>query len=945
MSIGYRVALGCAAASILGLAGIVSAAVEPAPRSLQELEQQFADPGTTYRINFLLRTNDDVKPEEIRWQVQQMKEKGCGGTFSYHEYMSNGAPRKFLSDWWWQVVDWTAQACAEAGLEYWAYDEQDWPSGSVGGQLLEKHPEFRWKYLREETHKVKGGSKLSITFRGDIFVSAVAYKSNGDKIDAASLIDLSDQVKDFHLEWQAPAGDWKVGIYTAMYGDWGWSNTPYADLMDRKACGTFVDWVYRGHFDRVRKIPGAKLFGYFTDEPSMTTASYPGGAPFHWYPSMPFSPDIAEAFKRNYGYDYRSRLPLLYHDAGPETVKMRCRFWETCARLYAENYFGQIYDFCDKNGLIASGHIHVEESLLAHLTLQGGNVLEQYRRMHIPGIDWIYPFGNELPATTPKYATSAAHLQGRDRTWCESFAACGWGLTFQEIRSMVNWEHVNGINMQIPICYKYSLRGPDRLKFYNPGISYQQPYWDHFRAFADYEARMCLLAAGGGHVAQVALFYPSVDMWAHCWDHDLLVQRTASYNEIANRIRAGGYDFDVLDDRAMLQDIQLSGDELRSPTESYRLLVLPQMDAMRREVAAKCLKFVKQGGRAVFNGGLPRASFEAGSEDVELQAIIKEMLGADCYEQVAANKPFLKDCGKGKAGFAPTPVDNIKTLWELETPDLLTAPRPFDVYSFHRRLPDGDLYLLFNRKDETRSFEITLAARGVPEQWNPIDASIHAVPAFQMTEKGTQIPLTFAPFETIVLVLRPEGKGLARPAAPASKVVKEIAMPGPFRFKTEETITRPHVSWNFSQVEDGWVAATQPAVPSELPAGDWTTLGLPHFSGLGHYETDVQIDAISEGARAVIDLGKVAVSAEVFVNDKSAGIAFFAPYQLDITRLVKPGRNHVRIVVANTLVNYYSQFKELKDAPLQTGGIKPEHKVSGLLGPVSLKMMKEDKGR
>jgi len=106
---------------------------------------------------------------------------------------------------------------------------------------------------------------------------------------------------------------------------------------------------------------------------------------------------------------------------------------------------------------------------------------------------------------------------------------------------------------------------------------------------------------------------------------------------------------------------------------------------------------------------------------------VKALLGDDCYDRVAAGKPFTRECGSGRAGFAPEPIDGIKMLWEFEAPDLLTAPRTYDVYSYHRRLPEGDLYLLFNRKPETRKFEIMLATKGVPEQWNPVTGEIPAL--------------------------------------------------------------------------------------------------------------------------------------------------------------------------------------------------------------------------
>ena len=141
----------------------------PAPASLHELEQQFANPGVPYRIQFLLRTNDEVDPggdplADPIHEGQGLRRR----VLLLRAHARTARPQKFMTDWWMKVVDWTAQACADAGLQYWAYDEQDWPSGSVGGQLLEKHPEFRWKYLHEDdTHRSDGPTNARRPSSGD----------------------------------------------------------------------------------------------------------------------------------------------------------------------------------------------------------------------------------------------------------------------------------------------------------------------------------------------------------------------------------------------------------------------------------------------------------------------------------------------------------------------------------------------------------------------------------------------------------------------------------------------------------------------------------------------------------------------------------------------------------------------------------------------------------
>jgi hypothetical protein len=122
--------------------------------------------------------------------------------------------------------------------------------------------------------------------------------------------------------------------------------------------------------------------------------------------------------------------------------------------------------------------------------------------------------------------------------------------------------------------------------------------------------------------------------------------------------------------------------------------------------------------------------------------------------------------------------------------------------------------------------------------------------------------------------------------------------------------------------------------------GDWSQQGLAFFSGIGHYETDIDLEALPAGTCIVLALGRVHLSAEVTVNGKRAGFVLFDPYEIDITDQAVAGRNRLTISVANSLANYYSQFEELADKKPHFGGALPEDLVSGLIGPVALKVLK-----
>jgi len=905
----------------------------------QDLWARFARPDNAYRIVPLVRINDAVDRDEAFRQVRSLKEQGCGGLFTYCEHLRDQAPFRFLSPEWWAAVRVFAEACVDQGLDFWAYDEQDWPSGTSGGQLVEQNPDMGWKYLHTTEHDVDGPAAARVEVGTGTLVAALAFQVKGDAVLEDSVRNLTDGVADGLLAWDVPEGPWRIAVYTWHLGQGGAVIPFSSDLMEARVGRKFVELSYQGYREAVGQVPGARVAGYFTDEPIFSMGLYPTQryVPERPATALAWTPGLLEAFRAQQGYDLRPRLPDLHYGGGRLAVRTRCHYFETCSRLFCENYFGQIHRFCETTGALATGHLNGEETFAVHLASQGGNQLVHYRHMDVPGIDWILPRSTPLPAVAAGYATSIAHLLGRERTWCESFAGSGWGLTFQQMRGIVNWEHASGINMQIPISYKYSLRGPARTTFYNPGISWQQPYWDHFRAFADYEARLCALAAGGGHVAQVALFYPAADMQAHFREPDLLNRRSKDYSDLGDRLRYAGYDFDILDDHMLLEETGIDAGRLRTATESFEVLVVPRMDVLRRAALEKVFAFVRRGGAVLFVGHLPRHSVEAGADDPDLRRLLVELLGDDCHGRMAGGDRFWRTCGAGRAGVAPDAAGAVTLLQALIAPDLTTTPADARIVACHRRLEDGDLYLLLNHSDEARTVSLTLRSKGHPERWDPLTGAAEGIGAYGVADSRTTFRLDFQPRELIPVVLHADA-AQARSATTAT-LLQKIPVPGPFRFRIEETLKRPGTAWNFSDVEREWTSHAEPLkVPETIQAGDWCEHGLRFFSGIGHYETDVELQALPDAARVVLSLGRVGVSAEVSVNGKRAGFVLFDPYEIDVTACVAPGRNRLTISVANTLANYYSQFSELAGKEPFEGGILPEDLASGLVGPVSLKV-------
>lgn len=112
-----------------------------------------------------------------------------------------------------------------------------------------------------------------------------------------------------------------------------------------------------------------------------------------------------------------------------------------------------------------------------------------------------------------------------------------------------------------------------------------------------------------------------------------------------------------------------------------------------------------------------------------------------------------------------------------------------------------------------------------------------------------------------------------------------------------------------------------------MPLGDWSKLGiLNNYSGGVRYASRLALSAEEAKGKTIIDLGKVAGTAEVQVNGQSAGIRVAPPWMLEVTGLLKAGDNTIEVLVYNSLANHYQTL------PSRYRG----NPTSGLFGPVRL---------
>ncbi|HUB27851.1 MAG TPA: hypothetical protein VL992_20675, partial [Tepidisphaeraceae bacterium] len=90
--------------------------------------------------------NDELDVSRLREQLDDMRQFGFDGVVFHPRYYPNRPP--YLGDAYMSILSETIIHAKSIGLEFWLYDENGWPSGTVGGELLRQHPDAAQQWAK-----------------------------------------------------------------------------------------------------------------------------------------------------------------------------------------------------------------------------------------------------------------------------------------------------------------------------------------------------------------------------------------------------------------------------------------------------------------------------------------------------------------------------------------------------------------------------------------------------------------------------------------------------------------------------------------------------------------------------------------------------------------------------------------------------------------------------
>lgn len=625
----------------------------------------------------------------------------------------------------------------------------------------------------------------------------------GMAIATASVIDLTARcTADGELEWDVPAGTWKIlrTGYTLTGAMTSWSSPTGVGLESDPLDAAAMEFQFANTAALLAEDAGALTGKVFR---SVQIDS--------WEISHPnWTGALLEAFKKFRGYDPRPYLPTLAGQVvGSAEISDRFLYdyRKTVGDLVAENYFGRLSALAESKGLVQQS----EAGGVCHPKIMAMDCLKNLGRCAIP-MGEFWQDGAWMEANqnkNGKQTSSAAHLYGKKIAAAEAFTSfIHWVDTPANLKPTADRAFCEGFNHFF--IFSSATRSEDGF----PGTEFcagthfnsKITWWKQSRGFNDYIARCSHLLQQGLFVGDV-LFYNG----DQCPNFVGPKQVDPSVGP--------GYDYDVCNSEILLTRLAVRDGRIVLPDNmSYRVLVLPDWTTMPVEILSK-LKELVSAGMTVIG---PKPEKAPGLKDYpqcdrQVKALADELWG-DCDGKTVTEHAF----GKGRVVWGKTVRDVL--LATGVTPDVTIAgAQPGAFLDWIHRSADGtEIYFIANRNNRAEKADCTFRVSDKhPELWDPVTGKQRDVVGFSQSKDGTRVALDLPAYGSLFVVFR--ASHVARPTSdrqdtPELKPVLELKGPWTVSFDAK------------------WGGPEQPVVSNDLT--DWTDQSDPkikYYSGTATY--------------------------------------------------------------------------------------------------------------
>lgn len=890
--------------------------------------------------------NGDQQEAEITRQLELAKAGGWRG-MTLHARVGNQT--EYLSERWMALF---RHACVEAkrlGLEIWLYDEEGFPSGSIGGRLPALGEKYQQKRLMYEVRTAKEARAEK-----DLFCCF-------SKEDPAAMVSPEDVPDDMRLL-----------VFRRVVLDY------FVDYLSTEASAMFLQMTHEKYADALGEFFGNVIPVVYTDDIQYMF----GNGYFVW------TDGLEEIFSARFGYGIRENLSALVENL-PSSAKVRHDFRCLVTDLLNVNFVRPMAKWSKEHNMIFTGHLCCDEGPLTSMIRSFGDPSAFYMEEDIPGVD-DYLTGNQdltymteprntfpkpingvqgFPITTLCKQASSISSQFKDgKCSSEVLTSLGWGVPVYNQMAQIDFEILLGVNIIVHHDCSYTTEGLTK-RDHPASFFFQQPYFAVNKAlYAPVNNTLALMSRGKMY-ADVLVLHPvnaanltedGVRIMADGHGEsdvypvkDPLPQNTrdahfltAFLQELNLALLRKHISFEYGFERIMAQYASIEDGRIRIGDSSYSTVIVPGFTPVEEKVKELLKRFEQLGGTVITLTGDLAALPETLDADLAGKLPAEVAVGTRIVN--GRKEHYLVNYGNGTA----TVTLDSSDVFEIYDPErnkiLVHSGKTFRMprLSALHLLPEGTLEDVekqdiartpFAPEDpageivENTHWTVTpenenifVLDRGTDEngKLTLFDGVEHWGGEYRVEVRGISGKTKFF-FEKDAASIEVNGETVS--ADPAVHHAATQALCGTelelknsanmFVFRVPED-RRPEYAYlqgNFSVQLHKSEAEIVPE--QKLSFGDLAGQGLPFYWGSVRYET--QLDLAETKHDLLLELPDVEGVREVFVNGTSIGTTFRREAQYFISRtLLKPGKNQITIRLWNTAQNFFGPHRKEHQRPL-----------------------------
>lgn len=736
-------------------------------------KELFRNPTSEYRGMPFWAWNTKLDKDELCEQIDIFRSMGFGG---FYMHVRQGLETDYMGSEFMDAVRSCTDKAKKEGMYACLYDEDRWPSGVAGGQVT-KEKKYRLRYLTMTTTDRTDDAptrELALAEGKAFFLGAFEIER-----------DSEGHMTSYRKVPREGKSENKRYFFAdvAQGGEPRYNYQSYSDTLNKEAIDKFISLTYDKFKEGVGEDFGGVIPTIFTDEPQTQRVIAPDEEDSARDAVVPWTMDFDITYKAAFGSDIADSLPALYYGMkGDDGYEVRYNYHRHISERFNQAYMDNIGDWCERNGIMMTGHVLGEDSLY-EMSLTNCDVMRSYKNMQFPGIDVLC---NDRCYTTAVQCRSVVRQYGKEGMMSEMYGVTGWDYDFRGHKFQGDWQACLGVTHRVPHLAWQTMRGEGK-RDYPATIFYQSPWYKEYKYIEDHFARVATVMTRGEAVVRTAVIHPVETYWLYDGSREdsfnvyrnVRVETShrrremeAHFTELAEWLLTGSVDFDYIAE-SLLEDLCTTGSKpLNVGRCKYDTIIVSDCETLRPHTIRVLEEFKKCGGRLIIMGNTPRLSLGKDSNDAKAlveDAICISHSKAALYELMADSRDVVIKYANGAI------TDNLL---------------------FNIRQDGEDRWLFVAHKDmaelahisEAQKVKITLMGEYAPVIYDTLTGDIKPLP-YSISNGRTDIEYTLYNSDTLLIKLEKASSGAEAPKADSTEYGAEIKLAP----KCSYTLPEPNV--------------------------------------------------------------------------------------------------------------------------------------------------------